>query len=71
MRGTRISIQENGPSIKEAGKGQIHTLPLLQACRCRGAKERSGNIVRKTGIFVLFQWPKENFDFAKRLEKRL
>jgi hypothetical protein len=54
---------------KEVEKEQIHTVPLLQACRCRGAQEKSDHIVRKTGIFVPFQWPKESLDFAKEIRE--
>ena len=71
MRGTSVSVLGSGTCIKEVEKGMIHTVPVLLTCRCRSVKERLENIVRKTGILVSFQWPKESLDFVKGLREKV
>ena len=71
MSGTRVSILGNGTSIKELEKGKIYTVPILLTCRCRSEKERLENLVRKAGISVSFQWPKESLDFVKGIREKV
>jgi hypothetical protein len=55
MKGTSVSILGKGTSLKEIGKGMIHTVPVLLVWKCRDAKERLEAIVRRAGVFVSFQ----------------
>jgi signal transduction histidine kinase len=71
MKGTRVSILGKGTGIKIIEKGEIHTVPVLLRCNCRHAKEQLERIVRKAGIFVSFQWPKECMDFVRGLREKV
>jgi hypothetical protein len=42
-------------SMKEIGKGRIHTVPILITCGCKNVKERLEVIVRKAGLVASFQ----------------
>ena len=71
MRGTKVSVLGNSTSVKEVEKGKIHTVPILLACWCKNAKERLEDIVKRAGIFVSVQWPKESLNFVKELREKV
>jgi hypothetical protein len=71
MKGTRVAVLRKGTSIKETKEGRMHTVPVLHTCGCRNMKGRIEAIVRKAGLFVSFQWPKECLDFVSRLLEKV
>jgi hypothetical protein len=40
MKGARIDILGKSTSMKEVGKGRIHTVPILITCGCKNVKDR-------------------------------
>jgi hypothetical protein len=69
IKGTRVDILGEGMRVKETEKGQIHMVPLLITCGCRSVKDRMEVLIRKTGINVSFQWPKECLDFVDKIRE--
>jgi hypothetical protein len=71
MKGTRVGILGKETTIKETGKGMIHTVPVLITCGCRNVKERLEVLMRKAGVNVSFQWPKESMDFVDKIREEV
>jgi hypothetical protein len=71
MKGARIEILGKGTSMKESGKGSIHTVPVLITCGCKNAKGRLEEIVRKAGLVATFQWPKECMEFVDKIRGKV
>ncbi len=67
MKGTRVDILGKGTGDKETEKGSIYTVPVLFTCGCRSVKERLEMLMRKSGLTVAFQWPKECMDFVDKI----
>ncbi len=55
MKGARVDILGKRTSMKEVGKGRIHTVPILITCGCKNVKEKLEGIVRKAGRVATFQ----------------
>jgi hypothetical protein len=71
MKGARIDILGKSTSMKEIGKGRIHTVPVLITCGCKNAKGRLEVIVRKAGLVASFQWPKERMEFVEKIREKV
>jgi hypothetical protein len=71
MKGVRIDILGKSTSMKETGKGRVHTAPVLITCGCRNVKERLEVIVKKAGLVVSFQWPKECMEFVDKIREKI
>jgi hypothetical protein len=71
MKGTRVGILGKGTTMKETVKGMIHTVPVLITCGCRNVKDRMEVLMRKAGIGVTFQWPKECMDFVDKIREEV
>jgi hypothetical protein len=71
MKGTRVGILGKGTTMKETAKGMIHTVPVLITCGCRNVKDRMEVLMRKAGIGVTFQWPKECMDFVDKIREEV
>jgi hypothetical protein len=71
MRGARIGILGKSTSMKEIGRGRIHTEPVLITCGCKNAKGRLEGIVRKAGLVASFQWPKECMEFVDKIREKV
>ncbi len=57
--------------MKEIEKGRIHTVPILITCGCRNVKERLEAIVKKAGMAVSLQWPKECMEFVDKVREKV
>jgi hypothetical protein len=71
MKGARIDILGKSTSMKERGKGKIHTVPVLITCGCKNAKGRLEVIVRRAGLVASFQWPKECMEFVDKIREKV
>jgi hypothetical protein len=71
MKGSRLDILGKCTEIKETAKGRIHTVPVLITCGCRNMKERMEVLVKKAGLIVSFQWPKECMDFVDKIRDKV
>jgi hypothetical protein len=71
MGGARIDILGKSTSMKEIGRGRIHTVPVLITCGCKNAKGRLEGIVRKAGLLASFQWPKECMEFVDKIREKV
>jgi hypothetical protein len=71
MKGIRVDILGKSTSMKETGKGMIHTVPVLISCGCKNVKERLEVIVRKAGLVASFQWPKECMEFVDKFREKV
>jgi hypothetical protein len=71
MKGTRMDILGKSTSMKETGKGRVHTVPVLITCGCRNVKERLETILRKAGLVASFQWPRECMEFVDKIREKV
>jgi hypothetical protein len=71
MKGARIDILGKSTSMKERGKGKIHTVPVLITCGCKNAKGRLEVIVKRAGLVASFQWPKECMEFVDKIREKV
>jgi hypothetical protein len=67
VKGTRVDILGKETTIKGTGKGRIHTVPVLVTCGCRNVKDRMEALLRKAGVVVAVQWPKECMEFVDKI----
>ena len=71
MKRLRVFILGKGTTGRKEGEEWIHTVPILICCRGLGDKERLEGILRKAGIRVSFQWPKEAMEYVKGVRERV
>jgi hypothetical protein len=71
MKGARIDILGKSTSMKEIGRGKIHTVQVLITCGCENAKGRFEVIVRNAGLVASFQWPKECMEFVDKIREKV
>ncbi len=71
MKGARIDVLGKSTSMKEVGKGRIHTVPILITCGCKNVKDRLEGIVRKAGLVATFQWPQECMEFVDKIREKV
>ncbi len=71
MKGARIDILGKSTSMKEIGKGRIHTVLVLITCGCKNAKGRLEGVVRKAGLVASFRWPKECMEFVDKIREKV
>jgi small-conductance mechanosensitive channel len=71
FKGTKVYILGGSTSRKQTRTGDIHTVPVLLACLCRSDRERLEKILRKAGLHVSFQWPKEILEFVNDIREEI
>jgi hypothetical protein len=71
MKGATVDILGRSTSIKETGKGRVHTVPILITCGCKNVKGRLERIVRRAGLVASFQWPKECMEFVEKIRDKV
>jgi hypothetical protein len=71
LKGTRVYLLGKSLSQKQTEKGKIYTVPVLFACRCRSEKGRLEEMLRRAGLHVSFQWPKESMEFVSGVREKV
>jgi hypothetical protein len=71
MKEATVDILRRSTSMKEIGKGRVHTVPILITCGCKNVKGRLERIVRRAGLVALFQWPKECMEFVEKIREKV
>jgi hypothetical protein len=65
MKKTKVYILGKGTKSTEREGGRIFTVPVLLCCCGKEERHRLEEIIRKAGMSVSFQWPKEMLEFVK------
>ena len=71
LKGTRVYVLGKCTSQKQTEKGNVHTVPVLLACQCGSEKGRLEEILRRAGLHVAFQWPKESLEFVSGVREEV
>ena len=71
LKGTRVYALGKCTEQKQAEKGKIHTVPILLVCQCRSEKVSLEEVLRKAGVHVAFQWPKESMEFVNGVREKV
>jgi hypothetical protein len=71
LKRSRIYILGKGTEGKDVDGERIVTAPVLLVCSSRAEKERMEGLLRKVGVRITFQWPKEMLEYVDGVRDRI
>ena len=71
IKGIRVYALGKCTGQKQTEKGRIHTVPVLLVCQCRSEKGRVEKVLKRAGLHVAFQWPKESMEFVNCVREKV